>query len=155
MNPGRPGYAPRPTAGPAVRAFPPLEVHDGHDSLRRTLGAFRLEQALARGGEDLAGSLQGAAAFLHSAVEAMARPEEERFPAGSAQREATEFEHAFLRMELEAMSGEIRELAEARAGGSAPRERAVRARLLRRVHRMEAILELHAGAVREREDLPA
>lgn len=155
MNPGRPGDSTRQAAGRAGGAFPPLEIHDGHESLRRTLGAFRLEQALARGGEDLAGSLRGAASFLHSAIEAMARPEEERFPPGSAEREATEFEHAFLRMELDAMSGEIRELAEARAAGSAPRERAARARLLRRVHRMEAILELHAGAVREREEFPA
>lgn len=149
MTRGRPEGPP---VGAGGRGFPPLEVHDGHESLRRTLGAFRLQQALARGGGEVPGALRGAASFLHASIEAMARPEEERFAAGSAEREATEFEHAFLRMELEALAGEIRGLEEARASGSHPGERAARGRLLRRVHRIEVILELHTGAVRERDE---
>jgi hypothetical protein len=146
---------PLPGGTPSAPPFPPLEIQDGHESLRRTLGAFRLERALARGGHDLPGALRGAASFLHSAIEGMARPEEERFPAGSPEREATEFEHAFLRMELGALGGEIRELEEARVAASLARERAVRSRLLRRIHRIEVILELHTGAVGERVTLEA
>lgn len=147
---GRPARPPVGTER-AGADFPPLEVSDAHDSLLRTLGAFRLERALAGSGIRALESLRGAAAFLVSGIGAVAGPEEARYPVDSAEREATAFEHAFLRMELERFSGEIRELEEALGAGSAPAERSARRRLLRRVHRLEVLLELHAGATTERE----
>lgn len=126
-------------------------TEDGrHRLLLENYQDFGLEaEVRRRGGASLA-ALRGAGAFIAAALAAGA-PWEERGDGGDpCAREAAAFEHGFLRMELEAYQREVAELDAAQRHGSRAEVSACRRRLLRRIHRIEAVLHLHVDASADR-----
>lgn len=116
-------------------------VRFGHRRLLGTLAEFGL---VGPDGELTADeeALRGAAAFLRHEVIPFARGEERALGLDGRGCESTAFEHAFLASEIEAFAREVEAAAGAeRAAG--PAREAARLRVARRIHRIQAILELH------------
>jgi hypothetical protein len=107
--------------------------------LRDFMGMIREE-----GGRDPL-SLVAALAFLRQEVLAFAHWEEHALEEDPGQHETASFEHAFLTVEVQAMATEVEELR--RAGAEMERDpdrfHEVRERAMRRIYRIEALLELH------------
>ena len=127
-----------PLAGAAIRF--------GHRMLLDTLREFGLlgpEGSLIADGE----TLRGAAAFLRHELLRFARDEERLLGPGTPEHDSASFEHAFLAAEIDAFVREVDALRRiAPLDGAAT---AARARVLRRIHRIEAILELHVEKAEE------
>jgi nitroimidazol reductase NimA-like FMN-containing flavoprotein (pyridoxamine 5'-phosphate oxidase superfamily) len=115
------------------------EMRDGHRALLETLRDFLGSLARGDSGAEDAAALRGAVAFLRQGVLPFARREEHWLGEGSAAAEDAAFEHAFLAAEIDALAQEVEELA---AGGAMPR-------VWRRLHRIEAVLELHVEKAEE------
>jgi len=135
---------PDPASGETIDAF--------HHRLLDDLRGFGLEPKLTDEASDLSATLRGAATLLNVRLAQGAAIEE-----GTAEveedRESTAFEHAFLRIEVERFRQEIRMLDEALRTGCRLDEERARRYLLRRIHRIEAVLELHMQAVADRTSL--
>lgn len=86
--------------------------------------------------------LRAAAAFLRQEVLPFCRWEEDLLLAAPDEWEAAAFDHGFLAAEIDAFGREVTALEETREWDDEARRRASQ-RLLRRVHRIEAVLELH------------
>lgn len=114
-------------------------IRGGHRALLRTLREFAA--GLEADGIDGA---RGAAAFLRQTLLPFARREEAALPA-SAAAEAAALDHAFLAAEIDALAAEARALAACPGALDAVR---------RRLHRVEAVLELHLARDDEAPDAP-
>lgn len=128
-----------PLAGAAIRF--------GHRMLLDTLREFGL---LGPDGSLVADeeTLRGAAAFLRHELLRFARDEERLLGPGTPEHDSASFEHAFLAAEIDAFAREVDRLRRiAPLDGAATA--AARARVLRRIHRIEAILELHVEKTEE------
>lgn len=88
---------------------------------------------------------RGLVAFLRQEILPFARREERLMAAGSPEHEATTFEHAFLEAEIDAFARAVESVPTDGAGGIYTVKE-----IERRIHRVEAILELHAARHEER-----
>ena len=111
-------------------------IREGHDRLLRTFREFSLAEDLASGDESQPDALRGAAAFLRQEILPFSRWEESVL---GAHGEDAALEHAFLAAEIDAFGRAVDEYLR----GDSVRKRAAEAAMLRHVHRIEAVLELH------------
>lgn len=111
------------------------DVRVGHRELLATLREFAEDLDGPRAGPE---SGRGAVAFLRQTLLPFARHEEST---RSAAGQCAALDHAFLTAEIDALAAEGRVLESARPEGVPAAVSAVR----RRVHRLEAVLELHAA----------
>lgn len=119
-------------------------IRRGHRALLATLREFAEELDGPGAGADAA---RGAAAFLRHTLLPFARREEAALVADGGAAESAALDHAFLAAEIGALEAESRALADD------PGDPAAAAVVRRRVHRVEAVLELHLA--REEESAPA
>jgi hypothetical protein len=150
---------------PELATAGPLLLLRHHEAFLAEFRRFGAEGAAARLGPDDLETLRGALAFLEHEILPFARAEERTLAAGSPHAESVALEHAFLTQEVEALGREIQALralpslrpgerSEGRSGCSEPgpspssRSRS----LLRVVHRIEAVLELHTAAWGDRDE---
>jgi nitroimidazol reductase NimA-like FMN-containing flavoprotein (pyridoxamine 5'-phosphate oxidase superfamily) len=114
-------------------------VLEGHRHLLATFRAFWDPEAF---GPPSVEDVRGAVAFLRHGLLPFARWEEASVEPATPDAETTAFEHAFLAAEIDALAA-----AASRphgASGSADAE------VLRRLHRIDAVLELHVARAAER-----
>lgn len=135
------------TTGPGSTV--PPAVHDGHRRILTLLREFRSSEPW-RSGENADGdTIRALIAFLRQEILPFAAREEAWMPPGSEEREATSFEHAFLAAEIDALDRAAERLPRGvvdRADDAGSWREEVR----RRIDRIEAVLELHAGRQEER-----
>lgn len=131
------------SAAPAVATENPTEeIHARHPEILDTLGEFYAGFGSAATDDERRHELRGLVAFLRQGIYPFARREERVID--RAEREAVAFEHAFLAAEVE----ELARLAQEAADDPEP------ARLHRHLHRIEAVLELHAQRLEEAPEGP-
>jgi uncharacterized protein len=118
--------------------LPPDAIRDGHLALLTTLREFMddLRPGFDPGSDS--GSLRATLAFLRESLLGFAAREEAAIT-GSSGSEHTAFEHAFLAVEIDALGREASRLIASDAGSRG----AALERVRRRLHRLEAVLELH------------
>ena len=125
-------------------------IFEGH---RRLLDTFREFRAADPGRHPASvdlNELRATAAFLRQEVLPFCRWEEEALEDDREGWETTAFEHAFLAAEIDALAVEVAELERAVDRGR-PEDRAANfSRLIRRGHRIEAVLELHMERTEDR-----
>jgi uncharacterized protein len=127
-------------------------VREGHRTLLETFREFA--EAL-DGGTNVVPhptTLGGLVSFLRESLLPFAAAEERSITGCEELREETGFEHAFLAVEIDRLAEEVGELG--RPGGSGSEREARLARVRRRVHRLEAALELHVLKAEDRECAP-
>jgi hypothetical protein len=148
---------------PDLASAGPLLLLRHHEAFLAEFRRFGAEGAARRLGPGDLETLQGALAFLEHEVLPFARAEERTLAGGSPQAESVALEHAFLAQEVEALGRELRALRTLKMHGTrassgtipgspGPRSTSpLRSRaLLRVVHRIEAILELHTAGWSDR-----
>lgn len=133
-----------PLAGAAIR--------HGHRELLGTLGDFLRELDAIGFDGDADGvadeTLRGAVAFLRQEMLPFARREEAWLREAGRPADGVAWEHAFLAAEVASLAAEAADL----CASIVDERRAALARVRRRAHRIEAVLELHVLGAEEADD---
>lgn len=123
-------------------------IHEGH---RRALGVLAEFEALLgpeyAGGADVE-AMRALVAFLRQSVLPFSHWEEHSLAPAAELREQAAFEHAFLAAEIDGLAAEVGVLSDLPVQGRAAQLGAVN-RVYRRLHRIGAVLELHAQKAAE------
>jgi len=131
---------------PASRAA----IFDGHRRLVSGFRDFGADEVLASELPLDLVQLRAVAAFLRQEILPFSRWEESVLRSAPEEWETAAFDHGFLAAEIDAFTEELRALERALETGTKVERRRGSARLLRRVHRVEAVLELHAQRAEDR-----
>ncbi len=129
-----------------------IAIRRGHRELLDTLRELVADAVTAAEGPTAGARV--VLAFLRQSVMTFAAWEERSRGGADPVAEDTAFEHAFLAVEIEALARAIHalDMLDATPASVAARERvAAEERIVRQMHRIEAVLEIHTEKVEDRE----